>query len=135
MRSPSLDQAAHAVPRHWAFLTASGRRSVPETAHFLAEPSDGPGVARDAVVLAVAAYYRSEPLARLWDWVVPAPPELGFHLVEFGPQAIGRRMPVHHELSLSGPPTAVDETQELEKSPVCLVLVPVGFGRRIAQIP
>jgi hypothetical protein len=70
MRYPPLDQAAHAVPLHWAFLTTSGQRSVPVTAHFVAKPSDGPGVAWDAVVLAVAAYYRSEPLAHPWDWVV-----------------------------------------------------------------
>jgi hypothetical protein len=73
-RYPSLDQAMHPVPPHRAFLAASRQRSVPVTAHFIAEPPDGPPVAGDSVVLAMAAYYRSQPYAHLGDWVVLALP-------------------------------------------------------------
>jgi hypothetical protein len=41
------------------FLAASRQRLVPVAARFIAEPPDGPRVAGDAVVLAVATY--------LWD--------------------------------------------------------------------
>ena len=45
---------------------------------------------------------------------MPALPQLGFDFLELGPQAITRGMPMHHELSLSGPPTAVDEPKKME---------------------
>jgi hypothetical protein len=105
-RYESLDQAMHPVPPHRAFLAAPRQRMVPEAAHFIAKPPDGPAVARDAVVAAVAAYYRSQPFAHLRDWVVPALPQLGFDLLELGPQATTRCMSMHHKLSLSGPSTA-----------------------------
>src|SRR6266705_154488 len=58
--------------------------------------------------------FRSQPFAHLRNWVVPALPQLGFHLLELGPQAITRCMPMHHEPSLFGPPATVDETKKLE---------------------
>src|SRR6266567_4498260 len=115
VRYPPLNQAMHPFPPHRALLAASRQRSVPVAAHFVAKPCNSPPVAGDTVVLAVTTYYRSQPLAHLWDWVVPASLQLGFHLFELGPQAISRCMPMHHELSLPGPPTAVDETEELER--------------------
>ncbi len=104
----------HPLPPHQAFLTTSGQRSVPVSAHFVAKPCTGPEIARNAVVLAVATYYRSQPLAHFWDWIVPASLQLGFHLFELGPQAICRCLPMHQELSRPGPPTAVAEPKELE---------------------
>ena len=44
----------------------------------------------------------------------PASLQLGFHLLKLGPQAIGRCMPMHHELSFPGPSATMDETEELE---------------------
>src|SRR5712691_5298614 len=113
-RYESLDQAMHPLPPHRALLAASRQRSMPVTAHFIAKPCNGPPVAADAVVLTVTTDYRSQPLAHLWDWIVPAPPQLGFHFAKLGPQAICRCMPLHPELSLPGPPTAVDQPKELE---------------------
>src|SRR5216683_5203296 len=114
-RYEALDQAMHPLPSHRALLAAPRQRSMPVTAHFIAKPCNGPPVAADTVVLAVTTYYRSQPSAYLWDWFVPASPQLGFHLFELGPQAIRRGMPMHPGLSLPGPPTAVDETQELKR--------------------
>jgi hypothetical protein len=59
-------------------------------------------------------YHRCQVPAHLRDWGVPALPKLSFHLLELGPQAICRGMPMHHELSLSGPPTAVNQPKKLE---------------------
>src|SRR5258707_3755634 len=113
-RYPSLNQALHPVPPHRAFLAASRQRVVPLPAHFIAKPSNGPPVAGDAVVLAMASYYGCQILAYLGDWVVPALPQLSFYFPEFGPQSGTRPVPMHHELSFPSSPTAVDEAQELE---------------------
>src|SRR6266566_6195538 len=83
-------------------------------AHFIAKPCNGPPVARDTVVLAMPSYHGCQVVAHLGDWIVPAPPQLSLHFAELGPQAICRCMPMHPELSLPGPPTAVDHTKKLE---------------------
>src|SRR5215470_13952862 len=101
----------HTVPPHWAFLAASGQCAVPVAAHFIAKPPDGPSVARDPVVPAMAAYHRSQPVAYLGEWVVPALPKLSFNLLELGPQTITRGVPMHPELSSPSPSTTVDEAE------------------------
>ena len=52
-----LDHAMHTVPPHRTFLAASRQRSAPVAAHFIAKPPDGPPVAGDSIVLAVATYH------------------------------------------------------------------------------
>src|SRR5215831_16880721 len=98
-----LNQTMHAVPPHRAFLAASGHCAVPVAAHFIAKPPDGPPIARDTVVPAMAAYHRSQPFAHLGYRVVPAPQQLSFDFPELGPQAITRCVPMHPELSSPGP--------------------------------
>src|SRR5438477_13102160 len=104
----------HPLPPHRAFLAASRQRVVPQPAHFIAKPSDGPPVAGDAVILAMATYHGCQILAYLGDGVVPALPQLSFHFPELGPQAVTRGVPMHHELSFPSSPAAVGEAQELE---------------------
>src|SRR6266851_9974105 len=113
-RYPSLNQAMHPIPPHRAFLAASRQRVVPQPAHFIAKPADGPPVAGHAVVLAMAAYHGGQILAYLGDRVVPALPQLSVYFPEFGPHAVTRSVPMHHELPFPRSPTAVDEAQELE---------------------
>src|SRR5258708_24687925 len=104
----------HPLPPHRAFLAASRQRVVPQPAHFIAKPSNGPPVAGDGVVLAMASYYRCQILAYLGDWVVPPLPQLSFYFPEFGTQAVTPCVPIHPERPFPSSPTAVDEAQELE---------------------
>src|SRR5438128_8491512 len=78
----------------------------------------------DPVVLAVAAYHRSQPGAHLGDWVVPAPPQLGFHLFELASQTIARGVPTHREFPFPGPSTTVDQAQKLEALRLLLPALP-----------
>ncbi len=74
-------------------------------------------------------YYGCQIVAHLGNWIVPTPPQLSFYFPELGPQPICRCMPMHPELSLPGPPTAVDQPKKLESLRFSLpALLPVLRG-------
>ena len=79
-RDPSVDVPIHSFPRDAVGLTSSPKRVPPEPDRAVSKRPELRAIARHPVVAEVPVDDAAQVGALLWDGVVHADPQLGFHL-------------------------------------------------------
>jgi hypothetical protein len=80
-RQPASDEAAHAIPKHAAFMATPRQRAMPEAAHLEPKEKQRRLVHGHSVVADVSAHHRLQPFAKFRNGRVHASLKFGFHLV------------------------------------------------------
>src|SRR5215469_550958 len=112
---PAVNNPQHPVPQHTAVLAASRQGAPPEPDRLEPKQVERPPVHGDPVVSIVPLDYRTQPPTHFRDGVVHAPLELGFHLTQFGLQALAYRLPQHREPPVAPLlPADMREAEEVE---------------------
>jgi len=111
--TPALRKA---LPGPTAALAPPPKLAQPHPQHVFPKGPQSPPVTRNGMVLKGSAHHPPQPLRRVPDRPVPAPPQLAPDFPELGGQALADGYPSHSEPARLGAcPTNVSETQKIAK--------------------
>jgi hypothetical protein len=92
-REPQRGDAPHAIPGQAMPLAAATQVTQPMPRDLLSELTQGFRVGRDAIVLVMPSEDLPQPVTLLRDGIVTPAFQLALDFLEFGPQALGNRVP------------------------------------------
>ena len=112
---PPRDETLHAAPGQMVTLTATAQHRPPQVAHCRAKGAQRRTIHRHPVVAEVTQQDRAQVCSLFPNGRVHASPQFFFQSSQLGLPPLPHRLSQHREVSLSGFPATMRETQKVKR--------------------